>query len=143
MSVAAIKITQKDLKLSDSEYRKLLLDVAGVHSATALDEDGQKAVLQAMYKIKYQRKQALKTRHKSPAESKIWQLWFELKDYLEPQQRNAGYFAGFVSHIGPVRLVGKTLYFDKLSKSELHKTIEALKHRINYEKEQLKQSVPF
>ena len=139
MSVAAIKIMQKELNLSDSGYRELLHNVTGFRSAKLLDEKQCKAVLARMYQLKRECEKQPKT----PAEAKAWSLWFELKDYLRSDQQSIKYFAGFVSHIKPVNLNGSHLSLKNFNKAELHKLIEALKARIEYEKQLLENIVPF
>ena len=52
MSVAAIKIMQKELNLSDSDYRELLHNVTGCRSAKSLDETQQRAVFSCDVSIK-------------------------------------------------------------------------------------------
>ena len=49
-SVAAIKIAQKKAFLTDREYRELLQCVAGVDSATKLDETARRRVLATILK---------------------------------------------------------------------------------------------
>ena len=139
MSIAAIKIMQKQLNLSDRNYRDLLYNVTGFRSAKSLDEMQQRAVLAAMYQLKRDREKQPKT----PAEAKAWSLWFELKDYLGSDQQSIKYFAGFVSHIKQVNLTGSHLSLKTLTPRELHKLIEALKSRIEYEKQLLENTVPF
>ena len=139
MSIAAIKIMQKQLNLSDRNYRDLLYKVTGFRSAKSLDETQQRAVLAAMYQLKRDREKQPKT----PAEAKAWSLWFELKDYLGSDQQSIKYFAGFVSHIKKIKLSGSHLSLADLTPRELHKLIEALKSRIEYEKQLLENTVPF
>ena len=51
--------------------------------------------------------------------------------------------AGFVSHIKQVNLNGSHLSLKTLTPRELHKLIEALNARIEYEKQLLENTVPF
>ena len=50
---------------------------------------------------------------------------------------------GFLSHIKQVNLNGSHLSLKTLTPRELHKLIEALKSRIEYEKQLLENTVPF
>lgn len=72
MSLAAIHILRKELGLTESEYRAILREVAGVDSAKYLDESGDRAVMARLYAIRDERREAAECRVKSPAERKIW-----------------------------------------------------------------------
>ena len=72
MSLAARHILKKELCLSSDEYRTVLRRTAGVESAKFLDEDGDRAVMRALYTIRDQRRAAEKERPKSPEERKVW-----------------------------------------------------------------------
>ena len=106
MSLAAIHILKNELALTDAEYREVLRHAAGVASAKLLDEDGDRAVMRALYAIRDQRRAVEKERPKSPAERKVWGLWYELRGYLPEAKRNAVYLAGFAEHFGQVKRSG-------------------------------------
>ena len=102
MSLAAIHITKKELGLTESEYRAILREVAGVDSAKYLDESGDRAVMARLYALRDERRQAAKKRVKTPTERKIWALWLGgddrpgLRNYLPQPERTASYLLGFV-----------------------------------------------
>ena len=143
MSLAAIHILKKELALSELEYRDVLRREAGVDSAKFLDEDGDRAVMRALYMIRDQRIAAERERPKSPEERKVWGLWYELKGYLPEEKRNAAYLAGFAERFGIVKMTGGNLSFEHFEPQEFHKLIEALKMRLSYEQERLAAEVPF
>ena len=143
MSLAAIHILKKELCLSTDEYRDVLRRAAGVESAKFLDEDGDRAVMRALYTIRDQRRAAEKERPKSPEERKVWGLWYELKGYLPEAKRNAAYLSGFAERFGLVKKTGGSVSFELFEPRELHKLIEALKRRLTYEEERLAAEVPF
>ena len=140
MSIAAIKIMQKQLALNDTEYRDLLEKTTGVRSAKELDAEQQKKVLAAMYSLQRKRS-SVKT--KTPAESKIWSLWYELKGYLTQEQQTIEYLTGIVRNVTSSSINSRFPDFGKLDKKQTYKTIEALKSRIEYEKQLLANTVPF
>ena len=140
MSIAAIKIKQKELALTDSEYRDLLEKTAGVRSAKNLTEEQQKKVLSVMYAL--QKKHTF-SKAKTPAESKIWSLWYELKGYLASEQQTTEYLAGIVRNVTSSSINSRFPDFGKLDRKQTYKTIEALKSRIEYEKQLLAHTVPF
>mgnify|MGYP000702436992 CR=1 FL=1 len=77
MNLAAIHIRAKEAGLDDAAYRDLLLRVAGVRSAKELDEDQYLAVMREIWaRINAQNSRRRAPRKKSPAESKIWALWY-------------------------------------------------------------------
>ena len=143
MSLAAIHILKKELCLTDAEYRDVLRDVAGVESAKFLSDDGDRAVMRALYTIRDQRRAAEKERPKSPEERKVWGLWYELKGYLPEEKRNAAYLAGFAERFGLVKKTGGSVSFELFEPPEFHKLIEALKCRLTYEEQRLAAEVPF
>ena len=143
MSLAAIHILKKELCLSDAEYRGVLRHEAGVESAKFLSEDGDRAVMRALYTIRDQRRAAEKERPKSSEERKVWGLWYELKGYLPEEKRNAAYLAGFAERFGLVKKIGGSVSFELFDPQEIHKLIEALKCRLAYEEERLAAEVPF
>ena len=143
MSLAAIHILKKELGLTDAEYRDVLRREAGVESAKFLGEDGDRAVMRALYTIRDQRIAAEKERPKSPEERTVWGLWYELKGYLPEEKRNAAYLAGFAERFGLVKKTGGSVSFELFEPSEFHKLIEALKSRLAYEEKRLAAEVPF
>ena len=70
MSLAAIHITKKELGLTESEYRAILREVAGVDSAKYLDESGDRAVMARLYALRDERRLAAKSRPKAPRSAK-------------------------------------------------------------------------
>ena len=143
MSLAAIHILKKELGLTDAEYRDVLRREAGVESAKFLSEDGDRAVMRALYTIRDQRRAAEKERPKSPAERKAWGLWYELKNYLPEEKRNAAYLAGIAERFGLVKKTGGSVSFELFDGREMHQFIEALKQRLVYEQGRLAAEVPF
>ena len=143
MSLAAIHILKKELALTDAEYRDVLRHEAGVESAKFLSEDGDRAVMRALYTLRDQRRAAEKERPKSPEERKVWGLWYELKGYLPENKRNAAYLAGFAERFGLVKRSGGSVSFELFDGRELHQFIEALKKRLAYERGRLAAEVPF
>ena len=130
MNLAAIHIRAKEAGLDDAAYRDLLLRVAGVRSAKELDEDQYLAVMREIWAlINAQNSRRRAPRKKSPAESKIWAIWYqELCPYLEPRCRNVRYLAGIIEHrIGRNILSDGQLLTSLLDRGELHQAIEALK----------------
>ena len=114
-----------------------------VESAKWLDEEGDRAVMRALYTIRDQRRAAEKERPKSPEERKVWGLWYELKGYLPEEKRNAAYLAGFAERFGLVKKTGGSVSFEHFEPPEFHKLIEALKCRLAYEQSRLAAEVPF
>ena len=143
MSLAAIHILKNELALSEAEYRDVLRRTAGVESAKFLDEDGDRAVMRALYTIRDQRIAAEKERPKSPEERKVWGLWYELRGYLPEEKRNAAYLAGIAERFGLVKKTGASVSFELFDGREMHDLIEALKQRLAYEEERLAAEVPF
>ena len=149
MSLAAIHILRKELGLTESEYRAILREVAGVDSAKYLDESGDRAVMARLYAIRDQRREAAKCRVKSPAERKIWALWLGgddrpgLRNYLPAQDRTANYLLGFVRRASGNTAITKVSDLSTLTGKEAYRTIEALKLRLEHEREKVAQEVPF
>ena len=143
MSLAAIHILKKELALTDAEYRDILRHAAGVVSAKYLDEEGDHAVMRELYAIRESRIAAERERPKTPAERKVWSLWFELKTYLPEEKRNAAYLAGIAERFGLVARNCGAVSFEHFSAREIHDLIEALKSRITYEESRLAAEVPF
>ena len=131
--LAAIHIAKKEANLTDAGYRQLLSEVASVDSAKHLSDAGYQAVMRALRDIQYQSKpKAAKTKAtpKTPAESKIWALWYDLRQYLPVKERTAAYLFGFVrrsSGCDQLESLGD------LDKKEAYRVIEALKARLAQE----------
>lgn len=130
MSLAAIHILKKELALSDREYRELLFDSGGVTSAKFLDADGDRAVMAALYTLRDRKRAAAASRTKSPAERKIWQLWYQLKVMLPFSEQNVKYLYGIVKKATDLSDLSD---LSELKPGECYKAIEALKLRIAYE----------
>lgn len=143
MSIAAIKIAQKQLGLSDAEYRAILHDVAGVSSATQLDADGDRAVMRRLFAMQDDRRAATPTRAKTPTESKIWKLWYEIKGYLPEPERTVAYLCGFIRRASGNTSIQEGEDIAALTKSEAYHTIEALKRRLAQEEQHARKEVPF
>ena len=138
-----IHILAKEAGLTAEGYRSFLANF-GATSSTELSEDDYKqacATLEGMIndaKVRERRPQ------KSPQERYFWRLWYELKEYLPQGDRTAEYLAGFAGRVLR-RFIGLNqghFDFENLDKSEKHKLIDALKSRLNHEKENLA-AVPF
>lgn len=136
MQISAIKIEQKKRGISDEDYRALLARETGKTSSTQLTDEERKRVYVAMTRP-MQRPAA--TTSKTPAEAKIWALWYQLKPFLCEEERNFNYLMGFVRRVTGNNTVAKLCY---LSSKEEYLTIEALKQRIDYEEKRMK-DVPF
>ena len=149
MSLAAIHILWKELGLTESEYRAILREVAGVESARYLDESGDRAVMARLYALGDERREAAKSRVKSPAERKIWALWLGgydrpgLRSYLPAQDRTANYLLGFVRRASGNAAITKVADLSALTGKEAYRTIEALKLRLEHEREKFAREVPF
>ena len=149
MSLAAIHITKKELGLTESEYRAILREVAGVESAKYLDESGDRAVMARLYAIRDERRGAAPKRVKTPTERKIWRLWLGreddpgLRNYLPAQDRTANYLLGFVRRASGNSSITKAADLSSLTGKEAYRTIEALKLRLEHERANVAQEVPF
>ena len=149
MSLAAIHIIKKELALTESEYRAILREVAGVESAKYLDESGDRAVMARLYAIRDERREAAKSRVKSPAERKIWALWLGgddrqgLRSYLPKPERTVAYLLGFVRRASGNSNITEASDLSTLTGREAYITIEALKFRLSQEQEKMRKEVPF
>ena len=149
MSLAAIHILRKELGLTESEYRAILREVAGVDSAKYLDESGDRAVMARLYAIRDERREAAKSRVKSPAERKIWALWLGgddrpgLRNYLPAQDRTGKLSARIRPEGVGNSAITKAADLSSLTGKEAYRTIEALKLRLEHEREKVAQEVPF
>ncbi len=151
MSIAAIHTIKGKLRLPEAEYRALLMRVAGVSSAKALTPDQDKAVVAALRALEASNSfmpSSSPIPPKTPQEAKIWALWLGTDDspglirYLPDEKRNASYLAGIVGRFGKVEWDGKIVRFNRFTKAEAVKAIEALVERLA--KEQAKMAgVPF
>ena len=97
MNLAAIHIRAKEAGLDREAYCALLFRVAGVRSAKELDEEQYKAVMRELRSVINAKKAPRETRKKTPAEAKLWAVWYnELCPLLQPHQRNVHYLAGII-----------------------------------------------
>jgi len=128
-TVAAIKIAQKEAGLDDSEYRKILYRVAGVGSCTLLDAAQSRQVLSEIRK-----KIRKPAQDKSPAERKIWALWYDLRRSLPEVERSSEYLIGFAIKANGGHEQCSVTRLDQLSARQAQRLIEALKRRIAEEK---------
>lgn len=141
MSIKAIHTLKGKLHLSDADYRALLQQTAGVSSSRDLTAEGDKAVMAALRSMERGPQQ---TGAKSPAEAKIWALWYAIKPYLPEAERTIPYLLGIIARVigYKIRSVG---YLPRLSGQEKYKVIEALKARLKQEEwtYSQKNGVPF
>lgn len=143
MSLAAIHILKKELGLSDTEYRTILRDTAGVASAAQLDEIGDRAVMSRLYSLRDASRQTAVRPAKTPTEAKIWALWYELKGYLPKQEQTLAYLLGFVRRAAGNQDVKEAGNLAGLTGKESYNVIEALKRRLEQERATVAQEVPF
>ena len=129
MSIKAIHTIKSKLHLSDADYRALLQREVGVSSSRDLTPEGDKAVMAALRTMERGPQQ---TGAKSPAEAKIWALWYAIKPYLPEAERTIPYLLGIIARVigYKIRSVG---YLPRLSGQEKYKVIEALKARLKQE----------
>lgn len=139
--------------VSDPEYRTILRDVAGVTSSKDLDPVRSQIVVTILRGIGNHRA-ALAAQgggiippdngggenkpSKSPAERKIWGLWYKLQPFLQDCDRTSLYLVGFIEKATekewiPNLVQGKKVNLAALDGRQRHKVIEALKIRIKYE----------
>lgn len=149
MSLAAIHILWKELGLTESEYRAILREVAGVDSAKYLDESGDRAVMARLYALRDERREAAKKRVKTPTERKIWRLWLGceknpgLRSYLPQPERTVAYLLGFVRRASGNAEIMQPEDLARLTRRQAYRTIEALKLRLEHERASVAQEVPF
>ena len=136
MNLAAIHIRAKEAGLDREAYCALLFRIAGVRSAKELDEEQYKAVMRELRSVINAKKAPRETRKKTPAEAKLWAVWYnELCPLLQPHQRNVHYLAGIIERRLARRVLdGERLLTALLDPSELHTAIEALKSAANSRK---------
>ena len=128
-SVASIKIAQKEAGLDDSSYRGILYRIAGVGSSTMLDAEQSKRVLSEI------RKRIRKpAQEKSPAERKIWAIWYELKRFLPEVEQSTQYLIGIAKKVNGGQEHCSITRLDQLSPRQSQHLIEALKRRLIEEK---------
>ena len=146
MSIAAIKIAQKQAKLADPEYRALLRRVAGVSSAKDLDEQGARRVLAELHHIiadnaRIDGSKPAAVIERTPAEKKLWAIWYELEKLLPASMRNADYLLGIVRRASGVHDLVSLYRLQDLTPLQMYKTIEALKQRLAQEQDTLADAV--
>ena len=132
MKIAAIKIEQKKLGLSDLKYRQILNDIAGVDSARFLAPGDIIKVYRKMHNMASANNRTARY---------FWVLWKELQAYLDSAERTGAWICGFIRRATSVNLEDLTC-LDELAPYDMHKAIEAIKNRIEYEKEKMA-DVPF
>ena len=141
MSIKAIHTLKGKLHLSDADYRALLMREAGVSSSRDLTPEGDKAVMSALRAMEQGPRQ---TGARSPAEAKIWALWYAIKPYLPEAERTVPYLLGICGRVigYKIRSAG---YLPRLDGQEKYKIIEALKARLKQEEWTFSQKngVPF
>ena len=131
-SIAAIHILKTELGLSDSRYREILNDVAGVTSSRFLPPADARAV--------YSRMRSLAAANTKAARF-FWVKWRELRPLLESRERSGAWVCGFVRKATGVEMDDLTC-LDTLTPGDIHKAIEALKMRIDQEERKMA-DVPF
>ena len=141
MSIKAIHTIKSKLRLSDADYRALLMREAGVSSSRDLTPEGDKAVMAALRKLESAPRQIGAT---TRAEAKIWALWYAIKPYLPEAERTVQYLLGICGRVVGYRIPG-TDTLPRLSGQEKYKIIEALKKRLKQEEWTFSQKtgVPF
>lgn len=122
MSIAAIKIAQKEAGISDELYRDLLFRLTGRRSSKELNETQQRLVLDEL-------RSRASGRVKTPTEAKIWALWYSFKYLLPIQQQRTTYLVGIVRKVAGRKSIRTASDFATLSPGEAYKVIEALKEK--------------
>lgn len=128
-TIAALKIAQKQAELTDPEYRKILFRCYGVSSCTMLTPEQRSRVL-AVIRNKI-RKPA---KEKSPAERKIWAIWYDLRRYLPEVEHSTSYLIGIAVKANGGQDECRITRLDQLSARQTQRLIEDLKKRIMEEK---------
>lgn len=136
INFAAIHIRAKEAGLDREAYCALLYRIAGVRTSKELDASNYEKVMRAMDGMIREKKRLRARRKKSPAEAKLWAVWYnELCPLLQPHQRNVHYLAGIIEkRISRNILSGDDLLTSLLDSSELHASIEAVKNAANSRK---------
>ena len=133
MKIAAIKIQQKKLGLSDIRYRELLLNIGGVRSSKELSTSAARKVYSTMCKM---------AEASTPAARYIWVLWSELQPHLEPNERHGAYLSGWIRRCAPESNLADLSDLSDQTPAVLHKVIESLKIRLDRENKKMA-DVPF
>ena len=123
VSIAAIKIAQKDAGLPDAEYRELLQRIAGVSSSKELTPAQRVMVYVAIKKHTPNAPSA-----NSPLVSKLIAVFHQLKPSLPPIRNDIAWLLGFIAKANHLDAPPKA--FSALTPAQLVKTIEALKRRL-------------
>ena len=131
MSISAIKIKQKELGLSDERYREILRRIGNVTSSKDLTPYGDRAVYRELCRM---------ARAETRSARYLWVLWDHLQPHLSSSERKGAWLCGFLRKIG-IRIDDLSC-LDNLSASDLHKAIEAVKKRLDYE-DKKESEVPF
>ena len=144
MSVKAIHTIKSKLRMSDADYRAMLFRVAGVTSSKLLTAEQDAAVIRELKRLETAEGNTTKT----PQEAKIWALWLGsdenpgLSRYLPEEKRRASYLAGMLGGFGKVVWFNGRLRFNQFTADQARRAINALKARLENEKEKLA-DVPF
>ena len=133
MKIAALKIQQQKLSLSDARYRKLLHDIGGVSSSKELTPSAANKVYSTMCQM---------AEATTPAARYVWVLWTQLQPHLEPKERKGAYLAGWIKRCAPEATLNDLSDLSTQTPAVLHKVIESLKIRLEREKEKMA-DVPF
>jgi len=111
--LALIHIIKKELKLSDSEYRSILKQAAGVDSAKELDEEKFRKLMHFFVRSKHYRLNP-------------YGLTIKQKLYIEYLANKLGWKKGHLDNF--INKYYHKLGVDKLTRKEAMKAIESLKH---------------
>ncbi len=133
MKIAALKIQQKKLGLSDLRYRDLLMAVGGVSSSKELSPSAAKKVYSTMCQM---------AEASTPAARYVWVLWTKLQPHLSPKERHGAYLAGWIRRCAPESNLSDLSDLSDQTPAVLHKVIESLKIRLDREEEKMA-DVPF
>ena len=133
MKIAALKIQQQKLGMSDARYRDLLFSISGVRSSKALTDSAAKKVYSRMCRMAVA---------STPAARYVWVLWNQLQPYLDAKERKGAYLAGWIRRCAPESNLGDLSELSAQSPATLHKVIESLKIRLAAEEEKMA-DVPF
>lgn len=123
VSVAAIKIAQKNANMPDGKYRELLRRVAGVESSTHLTPEQRVKVYVAIKKRSHSAPSS-----NSPLVSKLIAVFHQLKPSLPPIRNDIAWLLGFIARTNHLDAPPKAL--SALTPAQLVKAIEALKKRL-------------
>lgn len=133
MKIAALKIQQQKLGLSDARYRDLLFSIGGVRSSKELTDSAAKKVYSKMCSMAVA---------STPAARYIWVLWNQLQPYLNAKERKGTYLAGWIRRCAPESNLSDLSELSDQTPAVLHKVIESLKIRLDREEEKMA-DVPF